>query len=211
MTTMDLFRLLRLAVFILITSSSPVIALQGRREPALPKVVCVESWKKGKKQIGERLLNITLSAEQNSYETIIQDQSGRDSYKLILLRYPAGKEDYNLQYLVVRLQEILPETGNTKDELRGNLLTMQAQGTGGDFFPQQDLVGFLYPNETPNRLFVQFYPIYTKRIIKVESFFVVLQVSDFQMNSKNNKLLDRININIEFKNEAQEDCPASKM
>jgi hypothetical protein len=163
--------------------------------------IYVESWKAGNK-IREQVLTFNLDSSQPEYTTIIRDV-GAGYYKLSLRHFPAGEKDYQLEYWVVQLKEVLSER-NRKEKLGYNLLAVEA-GSGGDNFPREDYIGFLYPREIPKNaleklLDGRFYPISARRVIKVQNFYVVIQVNSFRMNDANLKKLDSMNVTIEFRN-----------
>lgn len=104
----------------------------------------------------------------------------------------------------MELKEILSEKSARKEKLGCNLLTAEGCGPGGDNFPREDWAHYLFPWENPSKLDRIFkggyYPIKTKRVIKVKSFFVVIEVKNYKMNQTNPKKLDHMNVSIEFTN-----------
>jgi hypothetical protein len=164
--------------------------------------VYVESWRAGNK-IREQVLTFNLDSTQNEYSDYIRDV-GINYYKLNLRRFPAGKKDYDFEYWVVQLKEVFSEK-NKKEKLGCNLLTVEGCGVG-DYFPKEDLVGILFPVEMPKnaieKIYIErYYPLSVKRVIKVQNFYVLIQVNNYKMNEDNPKKLDSMNVTVEFKNE----------
>ncbi len=164
--------------------------------------IYVESWKAGNK-IREQILNFNLNSTEKPNPEYIRDV-GFGFYKLNLIRFPAGKDSYDFEHWTVQLQQVLSEP-NKKEKLTCNLL--KAEGCGvGDYFPREDYVADLFPAETPKNsveeLFIgHYYPISAKRVIKVQNFYVLIQVNSYRMNKENPKKLESMEVTIEFKNE----------
>ncbi len=164
--------------------------------------VYVESWKAGNK-IREQVLKFNLGSTQNPNPEYIRDV-GFGFYKLSLIHVPSGESKYDFEHWAVQLQQVLSER-NKKEKLTCNLL--KAEGCGvGDNFPKEDYVGVLFPAETPKnsveKVFVgRYYPISAKRVVKVQNFYVLIQVNNYKMNEANPKRLDSMEVTIEFKNE----------
>jgi hypothetical protein len=168
-------------------------------------VIYVESWVTGNK-IREQVLNFDLDPSKSEYTHVVRDY-GAGYYKLILRHYPAGKENYQLEYWAVQLRPILSER-DKKEKLGDNLLTAEGP-RHADNFPREDYVGYLYPREAPKNILEKlldgsWYPISAKRVIKVENFYVMIQVNSFKMNEVNPKKLDSMNVKIEFRNRYKE-------
>ena len=164
--------------------------------------VYVESWKAGNK-IREQMLKFNFDSDQNPNPEYISDV-GFGFYKLTLVRVPSSKNSYDFQYWAVQLQQLLSEP-NKKEKLTCNLLKAEGCG-GGDNFPKEDYVAVLFPAETPKnsveKIFIgRYYPISAKRVIKVQNFYVLIQVNSYKMNEANPKKLESMEVTIEFKNE----------
>jgi hypothetical protein len=106
---------------------------------------------------------------------------------------------------VVLLKQVLSKKDAKKEKLSCNLLIAEGCGGGGDNFPREDKVSYLFPRETAKTQAEQilsgnFYPISAKRIIKVKSFYVIIQVDSYKMNESNPKQIDEMNVTIEVKN-----------
>ena len=121
---------------------------------------------------------------------------------------PAGKEANQLEYWVVELKQIL-STRNKKQILGANLLTQEGPGPGGDNFPREDLVGILYPSEEPKNILEKirlrqpnggYYPIRNRRVVQVENFFVIIEVTSFAMDPTSPTVIQSMNVSVEFRN-----------
>jgi hypothetical protein len=165
--------------------------------------VYVESWKAGNK-IREQVLKFNLDSTQNPNPEYIHDV-GFGFYKLSLIRVPAGESKYDFEHWAVQLQQVLSET-NKKEKLTCNLLKAEGCGGGGDNFPKEDYVAVLFPAKAPKnsveKVFIgRYYPISAKRVVKVQNFYIFIQVNGYKMNETNPKKLDSMEVTIEFKNE----------
>src|SRR5262245_56334025 len=116
-------------------------ALSLAQRPNAPDIY-VEGWKTGNKTT-EQSFTFDLDSSQRKRTAAVSDLR-QNHYKLVLTKFPAGKEDYQLEYWVVELRPVI---SRGKDRLGDNLLTVEGPGPGGDNFPRGDLVGILYPQE----------------------------------------------------------------
>lgn len=172
----------------------------GQAQQPDPQVVKVQSWKTGAGRIAEQVLNISLNPAQPEFEATIPDASGRWRFKLNVVHNSATET--NLEFWGIVLREVLPQAVGAKEKLGENLLAEGRPGPGKHFFTRGDSVGFIYPKENP--VWYQdrgdFYPIMTKRIIKIEGFYMTIRVNGYQVNEKNPKKVDFLNLTIELKN-----------
>lgn len=176
--------------------------LNAQQETAT-STVYVESWKANKK-ISEEVLNFNLNSTEKPNPEYIRDAS-LNFYKLTLVRVPSDNDTYDFEHWAVQLQQVLSKPGK-KEKLGCNLLAVETCGSGGDNFPKENSVGILFPAETPKNslekiYFGFYYPISAKRVIKVQNFYVLIQVRNYKMNDINPKKLDSMDVTIEFKNE----------
>ena len=172
------------------------------QRPPAPDIY-VEGWKTGNKT-SEQLFTFDLDSSQQKRTANVSDLR-QVPYKLVLTKSPAGKEVYQHEYWVVELRPVISE-GNVK-RLGGNLLTAEGPGPGGDNFPREDLVGILYPQEAPKNIVEKmrqpnggYYPISARRVIKVENFYVIIQVDSFKLKETNPKKIDSMHVTIRFTN-----------
>jgi hypothetical protein len=166
---------------------------------------CVESWKKGGQQIQEQKLTITLSTKNINYETLVKDAAGRERYKLIIRHNPLRKGGPNHNYWYLNLyDELIPSS-------KYNLLVYVKPGLGKHFFPKEDFIARLYPIEQPNiyKDVNGHYPLSATRVIKVQGFYVIIQVTDYKFSSTNSRKLDSLTVQIEFTNK-YEDCKETR-
>lgn len=175
-----------------------------------PKTVYVRSWKRGIEQIKEQSFSVALIPQHMEYEAEVFGASGEPKYKLLVRHNPLGQFPY--EYWGVELREILPHKKRSKKILGDNLLTEEGPGPGGDNFPRGDYVGYLYPIEEADNLFstvathkLWFYPIGSKRVIKVESFYLMIEVGSYKFSEKESGKLDSLNITLSFRNSYEPD------
>lgn len=164
--------------------------------------VYVKSW--STENIRELKFNIELNSTKPQHTEYIRRWAGA-GYRFDFINFPAGDKDWELEYWVVTLKPILSKENAKKEKLGCNLLIAEGCGGGGDNFPREDLIGYLFPRETAKTvtekyLTTNYYPISAKRIIKVESFYVIIKVNSYKMNESNPKKLDTMNLSIEVKN-----------
>lgn len=163
--------------------------------------IYVRSW--STENIRERKFNIELNSTQTQHTEYLNRWAGA-GYRFDFVRVPAGIEDYKLEHWVVTLKQVLSKENSKKEELGCNLLKYEGCGIQ-HYFPQEDLVGYLYPLEiaqTPAEKYLlpNYYPMSAKRIIKVKSFYIIIKVNNYKMNETDRKKLDSLNITIEVKN-----------
>jgi hypothetical protein len=164
-----------------------------------PAVICAESWKRGDGRIKEQTLTVTVGAEQPTFAAVIPDSEGRRQFKLSLRHHPAGREYYELEYWTVHLSQV--KNGAGEEDLGDNLLLAAQPGPGKHYFPKGDLIGYLYPREQPKRFLENYFPIYGERVVKVEGFYVVINVNSYSYGQQNSKLVHSMNVSIEFRND----------
>ena len=132
----------------------------------------VESWKKGKQQIQAQSFEITLTSKERKFETKIKDASGTERYRLsVLLRENENQPPSGFVELVEKslfgFQDI-------------NLLK-PSNDPYQDYFTEEDFVSVLDPLVDGWRCqswAAKCAPYLVKRIIKVKSFYCILQVKN---------------------------------
>jgi hypothetical protein len=134
---------------ILIVIVSCCAFCQAQRPTSVPDVY-VEGWKTGNKT-SEQSFTFDLDSSQRKRTANFSDLRGVP-YKIVLTKFPSGMEDYQLEYWRVELKPVISKRGR-KEMLGDNLLNASGPGTGGDYFPREDLVGILYPQEAPKNIF----------------------------------------------------------
>ena len=108
---------------------------------------------------------------------------------------------------MVALRPIISKLQKKKEILGDNLLTAEGPGPGGDNFPREDLVGILYPQESPKNFLERmrqpnggFYPIGATRVIKVENFYVIISVDSFKLSDQEPRWIESMHVSIQFTN-----------
>lgn len=174
--------------------------------------VCVDSWREGDERVVERGFRLNLKPGRRERVADVRTASGRRSYKLLFRYDPVP--GIKLDHWKVELREVLAGAAGRGGTLGPNLLTAEGPGPGGDNFPRADLVGYLYPKTDPHvfkgdRL--AFYPINAKRVVKVEDFFLVLQVESYRFNARRPNALDSLVLDVRLTNSYEESSCASKV
>lgn len=167
------------------------------------QTVYVDSWKKGVESINDQSLRIVFDAKQKEYTSEIVSRAGK-KYRLTVVHRPIDK--LRVEHWRIDLQEITTSDG--REALCDNLLRAEGPGPGGDNFPREDLAGYLYPEREPPMLLVSgvpfregipFYPMRSIRKIRVEGFYVIATVLDFQFSKSDKNNLTLLDLLIEFK------------
>lgn len=182
--------------------------------------IFVTSWKTGKETITtEQKFDITLSSNKKEFQSEIVADSGK-RYKLSLNYIPIlerklSETGKTTESWKIELREIYPDK---EESLGENLIKYEGIGGGGDNFPREDLVGYIYLKDkslirSENLYLIDgkfYFPPKSKRVVKVENFYVVIQVKDFQLNSLDKHKVDYLNISIDFKNTILSHCNSAK-
>lgn len=168
-----------------------------------PSEVLVQSWQRGKETLSNQILQISLGGKQSEYTTEIIGSSGK-RYKLSLIHNPLS--NVKVEHWKIELNEI-KLSSDGKSEPSDNLLAKERPGPGGDNFPREDLIGYLYPEKEAAVVSVSgipfiegfpFYPIKITRKIRVEDFYVVIKVKHYKFSSTDNNKLDSLDLIVEF-------------
>jgi len=187
---------------LIVIASSCALGLAQR--PSTAPDIYVEGWKTGNKTSAQSF-TFELDSSQKRRTAEVSDLR-QVRYRLVLSKFPAGKEDYQLEYWVVELRPVISKR-NGKETLGDNLLTAGGPGPGGDSFAREDLAGFLYPQEATKDNLERmrqpnggYYPINARRVIKVENFYVIIRVDAFKLSWTNPKIIDSMHVTVEFTN-----------
>ncbi len=191
---MKISRVVIFQALLLLVFTSICLAQQNSSE------TYVESWDTD--HLREQSFKFELNSTQSEHSEFIKRWNG-SGYKLILRKVPAGKEDYQPEYWVVTLQEILSDSNSKKEKLGCNLLSTDGCGSGGDYIGDSR-AGILFPREQ-KEVFdglrnIPFHPIYVKRIVKVKSFYVIIKVLKYKMSESAPKKIDEMSVNVDFTN-----------
>lgn len=150
-----------------------------------------ESWKKGTRKIEEQKLTIKLDKKRDRFERRIKDASGTDSYKLVIERHSMSTGP---SFWIVELLQ-----------LKEKIALLIASRGGGDVIEKENYYGSLYPVEDPDWRKTGYLgvPLSAKRVFKVEGFYCIIQVKDYKLNPEKWRVLDSIEIEVEFTNHYQ--------
>jgi hypothetical protein len=171
--------------------------------------VFVQSWQHGTEIVHNQIFRVPLSPKLPEYTTVVVGSNKK--YKLNIIHNSLS--NVKTEHWKIELREIkLANDG--KEVLGDNLLTMVKPGPGRDYFPREDLIGYLYPEkETPMvRIggvpYVEGYPFYSikmTRKIRVEGFHLIASVENYQFSNTDKSKLDFLDLIIEFQNAYNQD------
>lgn len=168
----------------------------------------IESWKKGTRKIEGKIFEINLGRKSAYSKLAIKDSNGKVRYELLVSPDKQGKNTDGIHMWNVTLLKAEGVLSKLVNDDNVNLLK-PANDPYQDSFGWEDLMGNFCPwcvNQyrsdgeacNPNEWF------FKKRVIKVENFFVILQVKDYKIEEdKTSKLypkLSSLTLKIEFTN-----------
>jgi len=144
--------------------------------------VYVESFRKGSTRITESNFEVALDTSQPACRIAVKDDIGRDRYLLVCAPQRAATGDDRIVGWQVRLADL-------RHKMYENVLMPVTD-------PSQDAtqIGWLDPGKFAK------IPITRERVIKVDSFYCVVQVKDYHFTTLEQPYLDRINLTVEFTN-----------
>jgi hypothetical protein len=161
-----------------------MLALQTCAQTA-PKPVYAESFRKGATRIKESSFQVNLDAQKPTYKIPVKDSSGKDRFVFSLSPVRVGEEDSRILAWQASLED-------THTRVYGNLL-----------LPSRDP----YLNEStagkasrldPNPYAV--IPAEAKRVIKVQHFYCILQVTGYRRITPERVHLDSMTMDVQFSN-----------
>ena len=159
-----------------------VLAAAARAQSAPPRTIYSESFRKGETRITEDSFEAKLTPASPTYRERIQDAAGRDRYELTLNpQIPEG--DNKITGWVVRLKDL-------HHSIFANLL-MSSQEPSSD--PANNLWWLKANQFAP-------VPIRTRRVVKVEGFYVVIQVKNFHFTPLDSPYLDSMTVQFSVTN-----------
>ena len=153
-----------------------VLLLAFLSVPQIENSFYIESWKEGKKQIQQQSFKITLTSKERKFETKLKDSSGKERYKLSVQ---------------LRENEDLPPSGfvflfeKTFWGFQDTNLLKPSNDPYQDAVSKEDVVSVLVPifvDGRRSRSVAVGLPYLMKRIIKVESFYCILQVTHYDQS-----------------------------
>ncbi len=157
-----------------------------------PNVFAIESWKRGTRQIQEQTFGIRLDTARPEFEKVINDVSGKPKYKLVLWPGRVSEDDSDIVEWIVELTDI-----TRKDERD---LLKPSNDPEQDYFSAKDRVGWLYPMRNARSTDASdVVPIFTKRQVRIEGFYLLFEVKDFRFKS-DTKGLSSIAVEFQFIN-----------
>lgn len=154
------------------------VSVPGAVVPTPRETILLRSWKTGKGTVVEKTHDIILSRRKI---VNIPVSGGKEKKYVLSVKYLAPTERLR-HYWIVEFREKL----RLRSRLRfsENLLVPWKPGPGGDSFPREDFIGYLYPRKTYDYLVagtpwtdgMPFYPIDAVRKIRIEGFSITLEV-----------------------------------
>jgi hypothetical protein len=164
--------------------------------------VSVKSWKEGDSIIAEQVLRLSLE-DQNQYEVNVYDVTKQNHYRLHLRQtFEKTVNKPLLPCWSVVFREVTKDTETGGHILGWDMLNRQGPGMG-NYFPREDWAEVFCPIEQPRPVLDGLlYPIKAERKFLIEKFVLVLQVTDYQLDEKENRL-KKMDLKVEFKNQNQ--------
>jgi hypothetical protein len=155
--------------------------LLGQSSAPAP-VIYAESFRQGATRITEESFETKLTPENANYRELIKDSRGSDRYELTVTPYiPEG--DNKVTVWIVKLRDL-------RHNIYSNIL-LAGQEFSSD--PKNNLWR-LDPNGFGP------VPIRAKRIMKVDGFYVVIQVKDLHFTPLDSPYLDSMAVEFTFRN-----------
>jgi hypothetical protein len=166
------------------------------------KTIYVESWKTGGNNIQEQTITVELGPSQRSYEVVISSMSAPIKYLLTINYQLWGASDLSVECYKVILSEYTGAPRSGKRRPSYNLLVREQPSGGQDYFPKEDSVAAFFPLDDIPVLKYGFdgYPISAKRVIKVESFYCIIQAVSYKISAQKPGTFDSLTLQIKFGN-----------
>jgi hypothetical protein len=142
--------------------------LQGQNSPP---ALYAESFRHGSTRITEDSFDVKLTPQNPSYQERIRDAQGKECYEFSVTPLMPGGDD-KITSWAVTLKDL-------RRAFYGNVLVADREASE----EAKDNLGWLNPQFTP-------VPIRAKRIIKVEGFYVVIQVTALHFTPLDSPYLD---------------------
>ncbi len=152
------------------------------RAQSAPPTIYAESYRRGATTVAEENFDINLTPQDPSYKELIKDSRGNDRYEFTLTPKLPGGDDKVTSWIVI-----------LKDLRHGTYfnILMSAQE------PSEDAKNNLWKLD-PNRLGPV--PIRTRRIVKVDGFYLTIQVKDLHFTPIESPYLDSMRVRFSFTN-----------
>lgn len=163
-------------------SSLVVFASMWLAAQSAPLPVFVESFHRARTRVAEESFELRLDPKIATCQIRVKDQSGRDRYQLFCSPQRVGGGDERILSWHVRLADL-------HHRMYENLLMATI-----DSMQDHVQVGWLDPSKFAR------IPVTALRVIKVDGFYCVIQVTDFHFSAPPAPYLDRMAVNVKFTN-----------
>ena len=148
-----------------------------------------ESFRQGATRVTEENFEVKLNPANATYRERLKDSAGNDRYELTIT--PQGPEgDNKITSWRVKLRDL-------RHDIYSNILVARQESSPD---PKNNL-WWLNPNPFGA------VPIRSRRIIKVDSFYVVIQVKDLHFTPLDSPYLDSLIVNFSFTNSDPRSTP----
>jgi hypothetical protein len=152
------------------------------RSQSAPPTIYAESFRKGATRITEESRDIKLTPDKATFRERLKDGHGSERYELTIS--PQGPEgDTKVTSWVVRLRDL-------HHSIYSNIL----QATQEPSADPGNKLGWLNPDRYGT------VPIGAKRIMKVDGFYIVIQVTSFHFTPVGSPYLDSMGVQVAFVN-----------
>lgn len=182
-------KLISTATLVIIVSCLLCVNARSTTHIQDPDVVRINSWKKGKTKINEKVFTLTLAIDTPEYEfDFYSIPTPERRFKAHFRRESLNTiRNPSLQCWVANLREVSADVSSV-NLLGPNLLSVEGPGVG-DNFPREEWGGVFCPIEEPNRVLDGLiYPLRTKRNFSIEGFVLEFHVIDYQPDKNRNQL-----------------------
>ncbi len=161
-------------------------ALRLSAQSPAPTTVYSESFRQGATQVTEETFEAKLTPQDAVYRERIKDSRGADRYTFsIIPRIPEG--DTKITSWQVKLADL-------HHPIYDNILLMSPAPSDDPPTQAKDSLWRLDPSRFAA------IPVGARRIIKVDSFYVVLQVTAYHLTPLDSPYLDSMTVAVEFRN-----------
>ena len=163
-------------------SSLVVLAGVWLAAQTVPAPVFVESFHRARTRVAEESFELQLDPRNATCQIRVKDQSGLDHYQLFCSPQRVGGGDERILSWQIRLPDLhhnmyenllLPTIDSTQDHVQ---------------------IGWLDPSKFAR------IPVTAMRVIKVDGFYCVIQVTDFHFSAPPAPYLDRMVVHVKFTN-----------
>jgi hypothetical protein len=166
-------------VFSVLACGMIAVPLLGQSSPP---TVYAESFRHGPTQVTEDTFDVKLTPQNASYKERIKDSDGKDRYELTITPQMPGSDD-KITSWVVTLKDL-------RHGIYGNVLMADQEPSD----EAKNSLGWLNPNQFSP------VPIRVRRIMKVEGFYVVMQVKDLHFTPLDSPYLDSMAVQFALAN-----------